>query len=209
MFKVRNSVFKKQTLNSFQETIPTEPSFIANDGTPIHEHKHLSTPHLHNTDCDRYVSGIDKNRTARFYFTNEQTPIRVYIKYNESLIEQPEGKSFKTNTNDVKLNETKKLAIVNGAKVSLTTLKGAISSKFLDEAKNLVFLNESMSFVPPQAETTHEWRPSTTYAEMAVIPFDDFAEEDHSNKNSLFHHHHHHHHHQSHNMSVKTKPKAK
>ena len=119
-------------------------SFVAFNEACIHQHDHRKTPHMHTTECDRHVSGLDKNRCTRFYFTKQTTPVRVYLSYNEKLI--------MASLTDMK--DTKHLPLnssFNGRKLSPKTLKSQfkLSPKFIEDAKNLIFLKDSLSFVPP------------------------------------------------------------
>ena len=64
----------------------TGDSFQAHPHKTIHQHDHLTTAHLHQPGlCDRFASGFDKNRESRFYFTGQQTNVRVYVNYDETL----------------------------------------------------------------------------------------------------------------------------
>lgn len=72
--------------NLVPERSVTGESFQPHPTKPIHQHDHLKTAHLHQPGiCDRYASGLDRNRESRFYFTGKQTTVRVYVNYDESL----------------------------------------------------------------------------------------------------------------------------
>lgn len=148
-------------LNSAQST----HSFAPYADTSVHEHNHRYTPHLHSTECERYSSGFDKNRNSRFYYTKGLTPCRVYISYNDKLL----------GSNDYVIDQKEKLSLanqgLNGRKLSARTLKSQlkISPQFIEDAKNFVFIKETMSLVPPIAQTI-AFNPPMTYADMAVIP---------------------------------------
>ncbi len=144
-------------------------SFVPFNDSNIHEHDHRLTPHIHSFECDRYSSGNDQNRTNRFYFTRQTTPVRVYLNYNEKLL-MPSIDEVKSDGSQVQFN-----AQLNGRKLSPRTLRTQLrlSQKFIDDAKNLIFLNESLSLVPPQASIpvqTSNLPMPLTMAEMAVLP---------------------------------------
>ena len=40
-------------------------SFTPNSTGYCHEHNHQNRPHMHSPLCERFVSGIDKNRQSR------------------------------------------------------------------------------------------------------------------------------------------------
>ena len=82
---------KKQTsLNPIPlapERSQTLESFRALSGKEVHFHDHFKTAHVHKPGvCDRFASGLDKNRERRFYFTGKKTSVRVYLNYDESLV---------------------------------------------------------------------------------------------------------------------------
>lgn len=144
----------------------SKPSFTPFPNISVHEHSHRYTPHLHTAECDRYSSGLDKNRNSRFYFTKNLTPCRVYLSYNDKLL---------VGSADYLADGREKLSHVNqalnGRKLSAKTLKSQlkISPQFIDDAKNFIFVKETMSLIPtlPQIE---KFNQPLTYAEMAVIP---------------------------------------
>lgn len=194
----------------------------------------------------RTISGYDKNRQNRFYFTKNKTPVRVYFNYDgnlantggnnllnqlgmglvnnkrttndrisSSLLRQPvqavQNKKFSNigedeedgdgdgdnnnNSNNNKSKPAKKksdriLQIINGPvnlngrKLSANSLRNTkISSHFMDEAKNLLYSYETMSFFPP-VEVKEFTRHTLTLAEMAVLPLQN------ENKSSEHHLHH-------------------
>lgn len=144
-------------------------SFVAFNEANIHEHDHRLTPHLHSFECDRYSSGTDQNRNSRFYFTKTTTPVRVYLSYNEKLL-MPSIDEVKTDDKMGQFN-----AQLNGRKLSPRTLRNQLrlSQKFIEDAKNLVFLNDSLSLVPPQTSIPNiasNLPLPLTMAEMAVLP---------------------------------------
>jgi hypothetical protein len=114
-------------------------SFIADDHRKVHFHNHEKKPHMHSTNCDRYVSGIDQNRDKRFYFTSNLTPVRVYLNYNNTP--QIEGQIH--------------FGSLHGRKLSPKSLRKNFKLKdsFINVAKNLVFVSSSSSsyksFIPP------------------------------------------------------------
>lgn len=154
-------------MNQLNESALSKASFTAYSNMAIHHHDHRQTPHLHSTECDRYLSGFDKNRQARFYFTKTQTPCRVYLSYNEKLI----STSMEFTNEKEKLSQVN--TVLNGRKLSPKTLKTQlkISPQFMEEAKNFVFIKETMSLIPqlPQLPPIHTNQP-LTMAEMAVLP---------------------------------------
>lgn len=126
-------------------------------------------------ECDRYMSGFDRNREARFYFTSRPTPVRVYLKYNEKLAAAQADKEDSFNVNFAQLNPT-----LHGRKLSPRTLRQQlkISTKFLEDAKNLIFVRDTLSLVPQistqtnsgTVNLTNDFLPTPlTYAEMALM----------------------------------------
>ena len=130
-------------------SVMTRASFVGFNRANVHEHNHVNRtePHMHRAECERYASGFDRNRECRFYFTKSKTPVRVYLKYNEKLA-LATGHEYRDDTNN--LNVSQLNPTLNGRKLSARTLKGQlkISSKFVDEAKNFVFIRENLSLVP-------------------------------------------------------------
>jgi hypothetical protein len=183
----------------------------------------------------RAISGYDKNRENRFYFTKNKTPVRVYFNYDgnltnasnllsqmglniannkrttndritSSLLRKPvqilPNKKFSNigededeeddnkNNKIVKKKSDRILQIINGPvnlngrKLSANSLRNTkISSHFMDEAKNFLYSNETMSFFPP-VEVKEFTRNTLTLAEMAVLPL---HREEEKNTNN-FHH---------------------
>lgn len=167
-----------------QQTLPTQPSsptakssYVPFNHVTLHEHDHRQTPHMHTQLCDRYTSGLDKNRQYRFYFTKNKTPCRVYMLYNEKLA----SNSFEMMTSladglgaQVLSNQVN--PALNGRKLSPKTLRSQlkISPQYIDEAKNLIFVRENMSLVPVlptiNTNTNTGGQFEMTMAEMAVLP---------------------------------------
>jgi hypothetical protein len=182
----------------------------------------------------RTISGYDKNRQNRFYFTKNKTPVRVYFNYDgnptntgnilsqfgitltnnkrttndritSSLARPPaqtlQSKKFSNIGEDeeddpdrrskvVKKKSDRVLQLItgpvhfNGRKLSANSLKHTkISPHFMEEAKNLLYSHETMSFFPP-VEVKEFTRNSLTLAEMAVLPL-------YEEKNHLHHQNHH------------------
>jgi hypothetical protein len=176
-------------------------SYVSFKHAVCHHHSHRKSPHVHARACDRFDSGFDKNRQSRFYFTKFETPVRVYVTYNERLLQglpdtikelkehnTKEYKENKDNNNDnLVTSQSPTTRIMNnliysnqinqgGRKLSPRTLRHQlrISPKFIEEAKNYLFIKESLSFVPQAAATASATNqtipPALTYAEMAVLP---------------------------------------
>lgn len=151
--------------------VVNKSSFIPNLTGNVHEHNHRMTPHMHETTCDRFVSGIDKNRQSRFYFTKMPTPIRVYLNYSEKLVSAPTGiidpASGNLGTNE-QINP-----VLNGRKLSPKTLRSQlkVSPHFIDDAKNYIFNKETLSLVPILPTINLAASNNTlTMAEMATQP---------------------------------------
>lgn len=150
------------SLNPAAMTAIAKASFTANTTGYCHEHNHLASPHMHTNACDRFVSGIDKNRQSRFYFTNRPTPIRVYLNYNERLLPAQ-------STEPEQINPT-----LNGRKLSPKTLRSQlkVSPQFIDDAKNYIFVKDTLSLVPtlPTINVATSNNIHLTMAEMAAQP---------------------------------------
>jgi hypothetical protein len=116
--------------------------FTPYENKVVHQHDHLSFPHIHRRDCNRLVSGSDKNRDKRFYFTRNVTPVRVYVRYEHTGGSKSAKKLAAT--------ELPKFAHYNGQKLNANVLRNTLgmSNKFIKEASNLVFVHESLSFIP-------------------------------------------------------------
>lgn len=155
-----------QMINLKTNSAGSKLSFNPFPNVSVHEHPHRYTPHLHSIQCDRYSSGFDRNRNSRFYFTKNLTPCRVYLSYNDKLT---------MGSADYLANEREKNSHanqnLNGRKLSAKTLKNQlkVSPQFIDDAKNFIFVKETMSLVPilPQIQQLNQ---PLTYAEMAVMP---------------------------------------
>ncbi len=185
---------RSQTQESFR------PYTAANS---IHQHDHFKKAHIHKpNECDRFNSGLDKNRESRFYFTSKKTSVRCYMKYDEKLVyvepddtnpqNHPKPKDSKnhkgsaapakhvkqSNMKEEKYNKTLiddkiALASLGGRKLSPKTLRNKfnLSSKLVDDAKELVYVHETSSFVPVGYQAFIQPLPKqVTYADLAVIP---------------------------------------
>jgi hypothetical protein len=104
----------------------------------IHCHSDIKLPHIHSSCCDRVVSAHDANRDKRYYFTNELTPVRVYINYNNKEPGEDDKHAF------VPFNTTNQ------------NTKLRVSEKFLKEITSMKFVKETLSFIPsnPMAKNT-------------------------------------------------------
>jgi hypothetical protein len=144
-------------------------SYSAFPDAILHEHNHRPTPHMHSQPCDRLVSGVDKNRSSRFYFTKQRTPCRVYLSYNEKLASMSldAANSLERGRISQQLNPA-----LNGRKLSPKTLRSQlrINPQFIEDAKNLIFVRETMSLVPVLPTITLNTQTGQTMAEMAVMP---------------------------------------
>lgn len=153
-------------------------SFMPNPTGYVHEHNHRMTPHMHSPPCDRFVSGVDKNRQSRFYFTKMPTPIRVYLNYSEKLAPAPSAVIDPNTLNMVNTNQQTSEQInplLNGRKLSPKTLRSQLklSPHFIDDAKNYIFNKDTLSLVPilPTINTNIANAPHMlTMAEMATQP---------------------------------------
>ena len=112
--------------------------------TQVHDHR--KTPHQHSYNCERFTSGFDINRQQRFYFTTGLTPVRVYLSYDDNKLNE-------TIRNELNKREKTKSSSLNGRKLSPRTLKRnfRLNSNLIDEAKNLIFIEETRSFIPQLA----------------------------------------------------------
>lgn len=166
--KIAPNLPKKLNQMSQVNSAESKSSFAPYGDSSVHEHNHRYTPHLHYESCDRYLSGFDKNRHTRFYFTKGQTPCRVYLSYNEKLI------SPSADFNSEKEKQSQINAVLNGRKLSPKTLKNQlkISPNFIEDAKNFIFIKESMSLIPPIPQLPpSQAMLQLSMAEMAVLPF--------------------------------------
>jgi hypothetical protein len=171
----------------------------------IHHHNHFNTAHLHKPqECDRFNSGLDRNRQSRFYFTSKKTSVRCYLNYDEKLVpvesendtnfqekKPKDSKNFKASAAPARLvkqshqkedknnkekpwvDDKNAPAALSGRKLSPRTLKNKfnISPKLIDDAKELVYAHESLSFVPVGYQAFIQPLPkAVTYADLAVIP---------------------------------------
>jgi hypothetical protein len=135
-------------------------SFIADGHRQVHFHNHEKKPHMHSTNCDRYVSGIDQNRDKRFYFTSNLTPVRVYLNYNETP----------------KIEDKNHFSSLQGRKLSPKSLRKNFNLKdsFISVAKNLVFVSSSSSsnksFIPPDIYANRIKRRSHSASQTHLDP---------------------------------------
>ena len=109
----------------------------------VHIHDHRTTPHLHTFSCERFTSGYDTNRQHRFYFTTGLTPVRVYLSYEDTKLNEKAK-------NEMSKREKVKNTSLNGRKLSPRTLKRnfRLSANLVEDAKNLIFMEETRSFIP-------------------------------------------------------------
>jgi hypothetical protein len=120
-----------QINEEFEEYISTDYEPINNKEMHLHHHHtEHKLPHLHTFGCERLITAFDKQREKRYYFTNELTPVRVYIKYNQNQ----NGKKFVNIAATPTIKENNKF---NG-----------VSEKFLKEVTNCRFIEETLSFIP-------------------------------------------------------------
>ena len=105
------------------EEIAKEYSPFKNKIIHLHIHPEYKLPHIHKSECENLITGRDNQRERRYYFTNELTPVRVYIKYDHH-------------------NESIKMEYFLRNKI-----KG-ISAKFQKEAANCKFIEDTLSFIP-------------------------------------------------------------
>jgi hypothetical protein len=98
----------------------------------MHLHNHHTEhklPHLHTFGCERLITAFDKQREKRYYFTNELTPVRVYIKYDKEL-------------------DNQKKIPPNNREIDLKNKLSGISAKFSKEITNCRFIKETLSYIP-------------------------------------------------------------
>lgn len=105
---------------------------------PMHLHDHINRPHLHSSECDRLISGYDKDRHKRFYFTTNLTPVRCYVSYSKTI------SSIKKDLNDYNGNQVPKN----------TLLRLGISHEYINEVTKFIFSKETCSFTPRQIDKT-------------------------------------------------------
>ena len=98
----------------------------------LHKHSHngRTVPHIHETGsgCERVISAFDINREKRYYFTNNLTPVRVYVSYG-GIHKEKEKENEK---NIFTVNDTRIL----------------VSDNFLHETAHMKFIKETLSFIP-------------------------------------------------------------
>jgi hypothetical protein len=128
----KRSEFSKSPHKSFEneEHVPKDYMPFFNKQFHVHNHSEHKLPHLHTLGCERLITAFDKQREKRYYFTNELTPVRVYIKYNQNQ----NGKKFVNIAATPTIKENNKF---NG-----------VSEKFLKEVTNCRFIEETLSFIP-------------------------------------------------------------
>ena len=73
---------------SIQNRVIKKPKgdYVPYKNKELHRHNHVGKkqPHIHSTECEQFISAHDINREKRYYFTNELTPVRVYINYTNN-----------------------------------------------------------------------------------------------------------------------------
>jgi hypothetical protein len=127
-YHLKLGFIKKSPREEFEENISKDYEPINNKEIHLHHHHtEHKLPHLHTLGCERLITAFDKQRAKRYYFTNELTPVRVYIKYNEN----------ENRKNIAATPTTKENHKFNG-----------ISEKFLKEITNCRFIEETLSFIP-------------------------------------------------------------
>jgi hypothetical protein len=123
---------------------------LTKDYNKIHKHDHSSKPHIHDSNdrrCSLNSSGFDLHRHARYYFTTERTPCRVYIVYGgnalalSSFVESEDCTGAKLDTSDIFKNEYQKLTKSNLKNINL-------SKKFQKDAMNMIYCRETKSIIP-------------------------------------------------------------
>lgn len=126
----------------FQEDLTYKP-YINQTILHQHVHKNYKKPHMHNNECNRILSAYDLDRSKRYYFTSQITPVRVYVNYYEKK-QITASSMFAKEYSEFKLDNlhAKKL------NVNLLQYQLGVSKKFLKEASNLIFNKYSMSFTP-------------------------------------------------------------
>ena len=128
------------------------------DPSVIHLHSHFDNgPHLHekrNAKCFRCVSGYDPNRTNRYYFTDEPTPVRVYLLYKEkpsvnfSLPELTTSKIDTCREKETFHQKESANASTNRTLSKASIEKLSVSEKFIDDAARMVYNPVCKSFAP-------------------------------------------------------------
>lgn len=113
MNKVKNTAQPPQLKT---ERSLTSESFRAFSAKNVHQHEHFRTPHRHRAElCDRFNSGLDRNRESRFYFTPAKTSVRCYLNYDEKLV--PPEIEFETRIPEKKEKTNAKESIGGQVKV--------------------------------------------------------------------------------------------
>ena len=84
-----SSLFKNKKTNEIykvRKNLELEGGYLPFKNKDFHLHPHLNKekPHIHSLGCDPFVSGYDLQRETRYYFTNDKTPVRCYIKYDHN-----------------------------------------------------------------------------------------------------------------------------
>jgi hypothetical protein len=127
----KRSEFSKSPHKSFEneEHVPKDYMPFFNKQFHVHNHTEHKLPHLHTLGCERLITAFDKQREKRYYFTNELTPVRAYIKYDKEL-------------------DNKKKSPSNNREIDLKNRLPGISAKFSKEITNCRFIKETLSYIP-------------------------------------------------------------
>lgn len=145
----------KVRLMSRRTTIVVDYSHTK-DSETIHRHVHpdekITLPHMHNQNdkrCALCVSGYDSHRLKRYYFTNEKTPVRVYVTYGEhqnsyNTVDIPKH-LMANNIIQPTVSEHVLPNIKNNFKQPPWHL---VSKKFRSDAQKMIYNNETRSFIP-------------------------------------------------------------
>lgn len=166
--KLSNSQQRNQSSISNVVSDNRRVSFIASRKRVVHQHSHRSSPHVHSGECDRFLSGIDRNRHLRYYFTNEPTPVRVYLTYSLTGLTDSKQPNATPLPSEMTLTNRK-------LSPRLYRNQYRLNPRYADEMKNYVFNKETLSFVPLSLGISATVDDSTcnnngmTFAEMAVM----------------------------------------
>ena len=87
------------------------------------------------------MTAFDKQREKRYYFTNELTPVRVYIKYDKEHESTQKRNYLNTLCSTPTIKDENKFE-------SIKNKLRNISEKFQKEISNCKFIEETLSFVP-------------------------------------------------------------
>jgi hypothetical protein len=185
--EIRNS---KSGLSS---SAPSQLSYIPFvHSKNVHLHDHRPTPHIHSYGCERFTSGKDQNRNFRFYFTKNLTPVRVYINYASNNNNNNDDNFLLLPSISEEYRQVKDS--LNGRKLSSKVLTNQLklAPEFVQDASSLIFLKDSLSFVPSSLLDTATMNVATrkrlTLAEMALMPSgpQNNKTKNSSRKNSIF-----------------------